>query len=279
MTKVIATDLDGTLFYPKKRIKMISPKSVKYIRKFIDEGNRVVLVSGRNLAYCLKVKKKLNRNIDFLGCNSTFAYIDGSVVKESYFDNEEIIRILKEIEEENDLLAVMIMTREGNFAPRSGHGFFYKVGYKMWCLMQGTLNEVFIIDDKKYEEAFKQGHIYKVMLMFGLSKKQIERAKEVNKILREKYKGQVEASWSDQVIELSPHGCNKAEGLKYYSDYLKINHDDVYVVGDSGNDISMFKEFHQNSFCMSRSRLSVSKHARHVIKHFWEIEKYIDERK
>ena len=276
MAKIIATDLDGTLFYPKKRIRMISPKSVKFIRRFIDDGNRVALVSGRNLNYCFKVQRKINRNVDFLGCNSSFVYIDGKMVKESYFDNDLITRIVKEIAEENQLAAVMVMTREGNFAPRSGHSLFYKLGYTMWYFFQGILREKFILNDEMFQNAFRNCHIYKVMLMFGISKKNIERAKEVNKNLREKYGDSVEASWSEQVIELSPVGCNKAEGLKYYSDYLKINHDDVYVVGDSGNDISMFKEFHKNSFCMSRSRLSVSKHARHVVKHFWELEKYIE---
>ncbi len=279
MAKLIATDLDGTLFYPKKRIRMISPKSLKFIHKFIDEGNQLCLVSGRNLRYCLKVEKRIKRRVDFVGCNSSFIYVDGKVVKESYFNNEEITRILEEIKETYDPKSIMIMTRDGNFAPRSGAGFFYYIGYKLWYFFQGTYREIFTLDDKKFAKSFIDGKIYKIMLMFGVSNKQILRAKEVNKEIREKYKEYLEASWSDQVIELSPAGCSKAEGLKYYSDYLKINHDDVYVVGDSGNDISMFIEFHKNSFCMSRSSLSVSKHARHVVKHFWEIEKYIDERK
>ena len=47
MGKVIATDLDGTLFYPKRRVRMIKSKSLKFLRRHIDNGGRLVLVSGR----------------------------------------------------------------------------------------------------------------------------------------------------------------------------------------------------------------------------------------
>ena len=46
--KLIATDLDGTLFYPKKRIKMISKKNLRFLRDRIDKENHIVIVSGRN---------------------------------------------------------------------------------------------------------------------------------------------------------------------------------------------------------------------------------------
>ena len=61
--------------------------------------------------------------------------------------------------------------------------------------------------------------------------------------------------------------------------YLKINHDDIFVVGDSGNDISMFKEYQENSFCMSHAPLSVSKYAKHIVKRFENIDDYLNEDK
>ena len=39
MNKVLATDLDGTLFYPKGRKRCIPKKNVKFLQDFIDDGN------------------------------------------------------------------------------------------------------------------------------------------------------------------------------------------------------------------------------------------------
>ena len=62
MNKLLATDLDGTLFYPKEKKRMIEDSNLKVLRDFADEGNEVVIISGRSLNYCLKVKKRVNRN-------------------------------------------------------------------------------------------------------------------------------------------------------------------------------------------------------------------------
>ena len=276
MPKIIATDLDGTLFYPKHTVRMISPKSLKFLRSFIDEGNKVVLVSGRNIEYCKKVVKKIKRNVDIIGCNSSYIIGDGKLIKETYFNPDRISTIVKEIETDFKTMATLFMAEKSNYiSKKSFKSFFYTIGYKFWYFMQGVYREKFFVDDEKFYDALKSGRIYKIMLMFGVGKKGKEAAKIANKVIREKYADDIEASWSNEMIEITPKDCSKAQGLQYYADYYKINHDDIYVVGDSGNDISMFEEFKEHSFCMSHSALSVSKHAKHTIKRFWEIEQYL----
>ena len=46
-------------------------------------------------------------------------------------------------------------------------------------------------------------------------------------------------------------------------------------MGDSGNDIAMFKEFYENSYCIAKANINVRKHAKHVIRYFDDIEKEI----
>ena len=57
--------------------------------------------------------------------------------------------------------------------------------------------------------------------------------------------------------------------------YLEINKDDVYVVGDSGNDITMFNKFHEHSYCMKRGHPSARKYAKHIITRVYKLEKLI----
>ena len=156
---------------------------------------------------------------------------------------------------------------------------FYNIGYLFWDIYQGVYRTPMIISRKKFDNAIDTGHGVKIMVMFGIGEKNKLAAKEANVKIREHFKDRVEASWAYEFIELSPAGASKSNGLKFYSDYLKINHSDVYVVGDSGNDISMFIEFPEHSFCMSHAALSVSKYASHTVDRFEEIEKYLEERK
>lgn len=277
MAKLIATDLDGTLFYPKKRIKMISKKSLKFLRHHIDNGGRLVLVSGRNSEYLKKVVERINRPVDLIGCNSAFIMADNKIIKSSYFEPKSTRIALEEIERDLPIKGFFIMSEDNRFICRNKFKFWiYRFAYQLWNFFQGVYREPSIVSEEQFYEIIDSGKAKKIMVFFGIGKKNILRSKESNKYLVEKYSDLFEASWSNEFIELSPKGCSKSSGLKYYADYININHSDVYVVGDSGNDISMFKEFPENSFCMSHASLSVSKYAKHVIKSFSDLEKFID---
>lgn len=277
MSKVIATDLDGTLFYPKRRIRMITKKSLAFLRRHIDNGGRVVIVSGRNSTYLKKVRDKIDRPVDMIGCNSAFIVANDEFIKNVTFEAESITRILKEIDETYHPRGYLVMSEDGHFiSQRKFDTLFYKVGYALWNAFEGTYKEPFRVDTKLFNEILESGKARKIMVFFGIGKKNVASSKEANKGIREKYSNELEASWSNEFIELSPFGCSKSEGLKYYLDYLKIKHSDIYVVGDSGNDISMFNSFPEHSFCMDHASLSVSKYAKHTLKRFADLEKYID---
>ncbi len=277
MSKLLATDLDGTLFYPKKRIRMINKKSLSFIRRFIDAGNNLVLVSGRNSEYLLKVVRRIARPVDVIGCNGAFILANNKYIRDEKFDPERTKEALLEIEKTLPVKGFFVMSDDNRFVCREKfHSFIYRIAYSFWNFFQGVYREPSIPSKMQFNDIINQGKARKIMIFFGVGKKNVLRSKESNKIINKKYNDIFEASWSNEFIELSPKGCFKSEGLKYYSDYININHSDVYVVGDSGNDISMFKEFPDNSFCMSHASLSVSKYAMHVIKRFDEVEKFIE---
>lgn len=276
MGKVIATDLDGTLLYPKKRLRMISSKTLKFIRRFIDDGGKVVLVSGRNSAYLKKVQQKIDRPCDMIGCNSSFIIADEKYIKRVFFNSVRLLEIIDDIERTYHPKTFFIMSEDNQFIMRDNfESILYSVAYKIWNFSEGVYREPFIVSKEKFLDKIQNGKVCKVMIFFGVGKKNVESSKQANKGIFEKYGNELESSWSGEFIELSPFDCSKSGGLKYYINYFKINHNDVYVVGDSGNDISMFKEFPDNSFCMKHSPLSVSKYAKHVIRRFSDLEKFI----
>lgn len=280
MAKLLATDLDGTLFYPKKRIRLISNKTREFIRDFIDAGNHFVVVSGRNIGPCTRVFKKLQREGLAIGCNGSFVLDKGQLVSKTTFEPSILHRVIKYVEEHFHIKGLYVMSQDNEFVQRDKFkSIFYRIMNSLWYFYQGALRNPYEICKEKFEKIINEGRAFKLMIMFGVSKKSIQRSNEANKELYKVFGNEIEASWSNEFIEISPYGCSKSNGLKFLENYLKINHDDIFVVGDSGNDISMFKEYQEHSFCMSHAPLSVSKYAKHTIKKFENVKDYLYEDK
>ena len=280
MAKLFATDLDGTLFYPKRRIRLISNRTKKMIQKFIDDGNYFAVVSGRNIGPCNRVFKRLERPGIAIGCNGSFITQDGKIITKKTFEPDVLHRIIKYCEEHFEIRGFYVMSENDEFVQRNRfESLIYRIMNRLWYFYQGALRNPCRINEKKFNEIIDGGHAFKLMIMFGISKKSIQRSLEANKELYKEFGNECESSWSNEFIEISPYGCSKSNGLKFLENYLKIQPSDVFVVGDSGNDISMFKEYQDNSFCMSHAPLSVSKYAKHIVKHIEDIKDYLYEDK
>lgn len=270
MKKIIATDLDGTLFYPKRRMTMISSKNLKFVQDYIDQGGKVIIVSGRNHYFTAKVVERINRPVDIIGCNSAFIFSDGKKIREEFLPTERIKEIMDEINHDFDPAGYFLMSKNHNLVTYDRHrNFIYNIALRLYYLSQGIYREPFVNSEFIFNEEVDNGVVHKIMMFFGISLKAIKKAKEVNKKLREKY-SEIETSWVQSFIEITPKGCNKAEGLNYYLNHLQRNKDDLVVVGDSGNDISMFQAF-ENSFCMKHAPQSVQKYAKNIIRHFHDL--------
>ncbi|MBR5996745.1 MAG: HAD hydrolase family protein, partial [Bacilli bacterium] len=99
-------------------------------------------------------------------------------------------------------------------------------------------------------------------------------SKELNKEFREQFP-EIESSWTAQVNELTPRGCNKGNGVERYCQLMGIDAKDVYVVGDSGNDITMFNKYYEHSYCMKRGHPSARKYAKNIISRVYKLENLI----
>jgi Cof subfamily protein (haloacid dehalogenase superfamily) len=274
MIKAIATDLDGTLFYPKEKKKMICEANLFLLQQFADKGGKICLVSGRSIEYGKKVINKINRDCTVIGFNGSVIYSGGKIVFEEKIKNEEAKEIINNCYETFKNIGVMIMTDKGIFVHVNGFKHIGKFIFKIYKNHQKIYAEDMHYGEDAYKEEIDSGHIYKIMLAFGFSNKAKKKACAVNKILRSAYEN-LESSWSEQVVEVTPKGCNKASGVVDYIKYAGLKEDEIAVVGDSGNDISMFKKFYSNSFCMARAAKVVKKYAKYEIDTFKDLGRYI----
>lgn len=273
--KVIATDLDGTLFYPKRRKALIPGKSINFLRHYINDGGKLLIVSGRGHFFAEKVRHVLGCPVDVVGCNGAFVESDGKLIKESFFDPEKLKKALSEIRREQRLMFISLFCKECNFVVDiSMMNFLPRIGYRFYEISQGVYREKATKSEKIFYEQLEKGEVYKVLLFVGPSKKSIRRSEELTKLLSVRYPN-MEFAFSNQAIEITPKGCTKSSGISFYLDYNHFSNDNVIVVGDSGNDISMFKDYHEQSYCMSHAPMSVKQYAKTIIKHFYDLEEYI----
>ena len=270
--KVIATDLDGTLFYPKKRIRMLSDSNRKFINRFLDDGGKLLLVSSRGLYISHKVPLNLHRPVDTVCCNGSFVICNDQIIKETFFDTAYLKTILNDMRSHYDPPLILLTSKDRNLVmTRTNVSHFTNFAYFVYNFFQVAYKEPFVRSDHIFASEIEKGKVYKIMVMIGLSKKKKAEAMEINRMLREKYPD-AEFSWIGEFIEITPKGCSKSEGIAFYLEYNRISRDNVIVVGDSGNDISMFEAFPENSYCMGHANEHVQKHARHIIKRFSDLE-------
>lgn len=273
--KLLATDLDGTLFYPKRRVNLIAKKNRRFLDRFREEGNKIVFVTGRSPEYANKVFDKLGYTVDVIGMNGAYTIVDGEVTNEHFLDFD-IRALFKDVESRYPLLGKMLISRKYPLLiATSPIGNFIRTFYSVYYWSQGGYAENYHFSNEEYEKELDSKEVYKLMLFFGLSKKKVKMASEVTKFLRDKYPGKFEASWSNGFIEITPHGSSKSFGLDRYIKSKNISPDNVYVVGDSGNDISMFNSFYERSFCMKHSHKKVKKYAKTILRRFHHLSRYI----
>ena len=277
MKKVLAIDLDGTLLYPRNPFRFVPRRNVKFLRDYIDNGGRVVILTARGISFSQNVIKQLKRPVDTIAYNGSDIIIDGVKIYETKIDNELATRIVNDYFAnywEKGLNCYLATEKYGLLMnPKFATPFTF-FGTILWGSSYFWNSEKFKISRKVYENTLKNGIIKKVVIFNSVNQERRNRSARTCTELLEKYP-EVEGSWADYVSELTPKGSDKAIALLRYAEHLKLSRDDFAVVGDSGNDVPSFKEF-PLSFCMSHSSPAVKETAKHIIEFVCDLVNYLD---
>ena len=217
MAKLLAIDLDGTLFYPKNIKRCIPRKNVKFLRRWIDVGNKLVLVTSRSTQFIEKLKDEIKRPVDFVTCCSSQIIADNKLIYDKAMPNREIKEIVETIEKAYEPIALLMTTDNHPCIIKTSRkvSFIFRWFYKIWWWFQFAYREPFVADDELFVKELETARIFKIMIFIGLKKKKAQIAKELNKEFRQKFP-EIESSWTVQVNELTPEGCNKGNGVEGY---------------------------------------------------------------
>lgn len=277
MIKLLATDLDGTLFYPKKKIRVLSEKNKAFLREVIKKNKEVVLVSGRNFYIADIIGKKLHHHVDMIACNGACVYVDNKLIDETPIEKKIVKDIFEKSRNDKRIVAWTFMSNNHKMVIVPTHlNFFIRFLLRIGLFLQFNMQEPYNMGEKYLKRLLEDdsAHIYKVMAIMGLGEKKEKLAQSMTDEYVNIVDGYLEATWSGEAIEFMKKGVSKANALKKLIDVLKLERNEVAVIGDSGNDVSMFKEF-EHSFVMSHAPEEIKKFASTVVDNVYDLKNYI----
>jgi Cof subfamily protein (haloacid dehalogenase superfamily) len=272
--KLIAIDLDGTLFYPKKPRGMVSKQNIAFVRDAFDFGHKIVFVTSRNHQFVNKVIDVIQRPIDVVSRNGTTIFHQGQFIQELFMDAAHTQAVVDYVLQKYPRMMLSIDTNEeSNLIFSTGETWWLNRIYNIYYFLQGQYRESYRIDNDAFLKEIKKGKVQRLLIYFGLSKKSKSKAHSESELLAQRFPD-LEVSWIQSLIEVASHQVNKAEALKKVVALEGIEDEDVIVVGDSGNDIPLFKSFTQ-SYCMRHAHPRVKQFARYQLDRVYHLRKVL----
>lgn len=200
-------------------------KNIEKIRDFVNAGNMFVIATGRDLESLNSVIEGLEIPYSFIACN------DGSIIydknKKIIFQNDIDENIVKEIYD--------LLDKSGNFFKIT-----FNDNYGEVVSVEGSVNGIV-------------GKFY-----------DYEKALEISKYITKKY-NTVYAYVMENYLCVRRRETNKGEAVKFLiNKYIDVHYENIYVVGDHINDISMFKMF--NGYAVINARDELLSYSQGVVK-------------
>lgn len=280
MIRLLATDLDGTLFYPKKCISGLSQRNKKFLLSFLDAKKDIIIASGRNTGMLHNLEKLLKHKLYFMGCNGSF-YIDKNkkeVTNKKPLDPNLAAKFYLTIKDNYSLFCWFLLDDSDKvyycFDENIPH--YLRTVFKVGNFLNGFYREKMVAGEDALLDSLQHNVNYKIMPVFSFGKKKLDKTKETFLALNESFKDELTLALTDGSIEVTSKGVTKGQGLTDFCNEYKIDKNDVIVIGDSYNDVSMFKTF-PHSFCMSHASDEVKKYANHIVDYEYQIQKYLDD--
>lgn len=239
--KILASDLDGTLYFGNEEEKL-KPQDVEAIKQFQNEGNLFGICSGRTLAGIHHALDGLDVKLDFyiLVSGAALAREDGTYIYQHLLSKTLISKIVELVKGYD--ASILFCHKEDYF---------------------------------RFERNIKNDHVAKVIKdmdeasyesydSFHMAFTTMEELEKVKMMLVEKLGDEIEVHHNVLNLDITPKNCSKGIAIQTLNHYLPVKYEDIYVIGDSYNDISMF-EAAKTAFSFHRSEDIVKEKATYLV--------------
>ena len=228
-TKILFTDLDGTLLNDDKKISDANKES---IHRALNAGHKIVLASGRALANVLPVADSLELKTP--GCY-IIAYNGGQIydcyAKRLLFDQTLTFDDVYDVFQASKEYGIYTQTYQ------DGYVITDKEDEELKYYAKKASAQYIITDDVP-------GYLLKEpsKILF-IDLKDRKRLEEFCQVLNERFEKRMHAFFSsDYYLEIVPKNVSKGNSMHFLSNYLNIPMNNTVAVGDYDNDLPMIKE-------------------------------------
>jgi Cof subfamily protein (haloacid dehalogenase superfamily) len=246
MDRLFVFDIDGTLVNRSYELKQ---EVIDAINLLLDAGYHVATCSGRSFIGSNRFLIQFKQGNKYAICaNGAMIYkSDKTLLKKYPLKYKDYLKTTKIVESKED------------FFP-----YFYVDDY-LFHIKYDECIELDKISNKtqsfNVENNFEDNtEIDKIMIR----DKSREKMKDLKVPLSFKLKYSTVKS-SKVFLEITHKKAKKGNGVEFLRKYLGVQKENVYVFGDSGNDVSMIKKF-RNSIAMENGIPKVKKHAKYITK-------------
>lgn len=220
MTKLIASDMDGTFLrpdgtYDKERFERLLKPLTKADYLF-------VAASGRSLLTLKELFQDTQDQMAFIAENGCIVEDQGTILFEAEMLPEDYQLIVSELEHHPDCHGYLLSGEKGAYAPLGSTPEYLKNARRFYANVQTV--DTNTVTDK----------ILKVTTQF-----QYDKAHAFTEMLNAKHdKFQAVVTGFDG-IDIIPKAYDKSTGLAVLCDKLGLGKEDVYAFGDNYNDLEM----------------------------------------
>lgn len=245
---LVAIDLDGTLL---KDDKTISTNSIKFLKEFENNGNYVVIASGRAPRSILKYQQILNLNSPFIAYNGAYARSLHTNYKLDYkISFLDVIKIYND--NINKTISLMMCeSKDKMFLDKIDNkliNFFEPMNMKV---IKGNINKILNED------------VYSCIVKIKSPLK--DNQEKISKYFS-KFKNLEVRFWSHcDYAELFITKVSKGSALEKIVKFCNVLKQNVLVFGDAENDIEMLSTFN-NSFLMKNGLEELKDKVKYITK-------------
>ena len=252
--KLLASEYDGTIQFGDS----VMDSDLEAIRRWKEEGNRFALVTGRSKNSILEMTEQHQIPVDYYVTNNGGMVFDaeGNVLLSSQLDTTTAIDLMFATHELDNIVSYMVNDGVNR----------HKV------VINPNMEDhryPHIKPDWTEEQIMDSGRFSQIVYSMNDERSALALAEKINHY----FDSQVTAYPNGFVVDIVPHGISKATGLQFVQEFCDVDDENLYVIGDSYNDLPMI-EAAENSAAMAMAPEEVRKNAK------WEymsIEEFIND--
>lgn len=271
--KKIFCDVDGTLLHSKNVLNDLY-YSAKYkipthnIKQIVElENVEFNIASGRTDSNLQKFTQVLDNKVEYIiSLNGSLVSQKGNIIFENKMDKEQAIQIAKYLDENNYFY--FMFTSKGIFTGEK------KIKNPIAKIVRKWVGVPINKDLKTAQELLKEDVVvYKFSVNFNIAWYNLNKHIDMFKTLFPKMYITESSNYS---IDINANNISKGEIIRRICNQSNTQLNEIAVIGDSGNDMSMF-ELTDYSFCINHANKEIKNNCKYIVKNVAQALKIIQE--